>query len=349
MTAQLPHRPRLSGLYHVVPLEPDRVLISNAGHSIALSGSGAADRLAALLAALDGRRTLSELQAEFPDLAGDVIAALQQRGLVADAAADECVPALTGAALAGGRAAGADAARLATARVAVAGCGPVGTTVAMLLAQAGVGELCLSDDAEVTAEQIAATPALPQSVEGLPAAHAAQQAAVAAGTASAAVVASPLPADVTAQADLAVVEDRYDPAPSGPLPSTLDWGCPVLLHSQDALGAVVGPLLCPGRRPCSRCVRQRWLSQNAHREEALSYRRHRADCAPRPDAFLAAHTAVVGGIAATECLETLAGGSPRTEAAALVVELATMTLQREALLPVPDCPECAEAPVSVPE
>lgn len=351
MSTLLPRRPLLSGLYHVVPAHRDRVLISNAGRSVALTGDDFAERVAPLLAALDGDTPFEELEARFPGLAPDVVAALHAKGLVTDGAeSPTTVPAGTATALASRHSVAEVNERLRTARVAIVGCGPVGTTAATLLAKAGVGKLWLSDDAEVSGGQVAATPALAPSAEGRPAAHAAAQAARHAGAAAADVALSPLPAELAGRADLAVAEFGYGAGASSAdkLDLLLTAGCPYLIHSQDALEAVIGPFVQPGGRPCHRCLDERGLSHQAHWTDHLAYRAHRADCVARPDAFLAAHAALVAGTMATECLKLLAGDDLATSTAALVLDLAAMTLRREEVLPVPGCPQCGIGSIDAP-
>ena len=143
-------------------------------------------------------------------------------------------------------------------------------------------------------------------------------------------------------AHLAVIESRYRTAGDtfDEAEVCLASGIPYMTHGQDALEAVVGPLVKPGGSPCHRCAESRRLAHEDHLHEHLAYRDHRARHAPRPDAFLAAHSAFLAGLVATEALHFLAGGTPAVLDGALVVDLLTMAVRREEVLPVPGCTGC---------
>lgn len=343
MTAlpQLPQFPLLPGLYHVVVLGADRVLIANAGRSVVLSGEGFAERVAPLLACLDGNTSLDELESKFGSWAADVVAGLAGRGLVSQAGAGGgpglVAAKLSAVALAGAGPIGEVAARIAGSTVAVAGCGPVTATAALLLAKAGLGRLLLADPGEACSTSLvvspfATTPDEARSVDAL--ADACRQAGSAAGP-----IDQPLGEEVLAEVDLVIVEHGYgsrDELAEVCLRSRV----PYLVFAQDALEASIGPLVVPGGRPCHRCATSRQLSHKEHLDEHLAYRRHRAAAAPGPDSFLAAHVAVLGGLVATECLRALTGMQPVTDGGVLVVSLGETLLEREELLPIPGCSGC---------
>jgi len=352
--ASVPARPLLSGLYHVVPLGPDRVVIANAGRKITLSAPGFTERVGPFLAALDGASTADELCERFPNVAPPVLAGLAAKGLLDDAAPvpdgpagapQSCALALPGAPSPAGT-----AARLTATTVAVFGCGPTGGAVAVLLAKAGVGRLMLTDDG-CTDDDVAVSPVLQPTDDGLPRAGAVAgqcrdlTSAHVEVHVDVDVVADSLPHDPP---DLAVVELGYDGTPTTVADRLLGAGVPYLVHSQDALEAAVGPLVEPGGEPCHRCLAARRLGHVSHLDEHLAYLDHRATARPRPDAFLAAQVSVVAGLVATEALRALLEADPRTRGAVLTVDLGGPVLRREVLLPLPGCPSCAAAAAGLP-
>lgn len=342
--ADLPARPLLPGLYQVVPMGPDRVVVANAGRTVALSGSGFTERVGPLLADLDGTTTCEELLSRFPEVAPAVLSGLAAKGLLVDAAplpdGRAAAPQAAALALPGAPSPAEAATRLGAATVAVAGCGPVGGTVAVLLSKAGVGSVVVADGLQVTDDPtVAVSPVLcPPHAGGSRAdavAELCRQTGVEAVTTDRLAVDAPL--------DLAVIEVGYDEAGSVAADQCLAAGLPYLVHTTDALDAGVGPLVQPGGHPCHRCLLARRLGHVAHVEEHAAYRRHRAAISPGPDAFLAAHTSLLAGLVTTEALRALLGAEPRSRDALVVFDLGEPAVRRELLLPVPGCSGCAAA------
>lgn len=340
--SRLPRFPLLPGLYHVVVLGPNKVLIANAGRSVVLSGGGFAEKVAPLLTSLDGTRTLHELESRFGSLASEVVAGLTTKGLVTEAVPRDgpnamaitlCATAFPAA----GPAADV-AARITGSTVAVAGCGPVGGSVALLLAKAGIGRLLLADSDLTSAGEVVTSPFVAGTEPGRSRAGSLLAACGQAGTV-ADVVDWPLTGEILAGVDLAVIEDAYRSSPDDAAACQRSR-VPYLLFAQDGLEATVGPLVTAGGVPCHLCAASRQLSHIEHLDEHLAYRQHRVETAPRADAFLAAHTAVVAGLIATESLRVLVGLEPTTGAGVVLVDLAAGTLEREELLPVPGCAGC---------
>lgn len=342
---ELPAQPLLSGLYHVMPLGPDRVQIANAGRSVVLSGEGIARRVLPLLEALDGTAPLDDLGQRFPELVPDVLQGLAAKGLLLDGSGAEGE--LSGgparAALALGHGVPAQAIQtLAGATVAVTGCGPVGSTVAALLGKARVGRLVLSDASRPSADEAAASPVLFGGEPGATRAEAARAMCRSVGDAQVDLAPVPRTGGLPDGIDLAVIEVCYEigDRPSPDADACLLTGVPYVVHGQDALEAVVGPFVRPPASPCHCCAQRRRSSNVDRPDEYVAYRLHRAEAAPGPDAFLAAHSAVVAGVVASQALEALVGGEPPCERGMLAIDLAEMTIEREEVLPVPGCPSC---------
>ncbi|MGH9076378.1 MAG: TOMM precursor leader peptide-binding protein [Acidimicrobiales bacterium] len=337
----LPRRPLLVGMYHVVALGDDRVQVATAGRSVVIGGLGARATVR-FLDALDGTATTAELETRFPEMAPDLLDALCQAALLTDGEGSDHDERQVATALVVSPAEVAD--RLRPATVAVVGCGPVGGAAAVLLARAGVGHLLLLD---TDVRRPAIRPARPvglwpaEELVGL-CRDAGSAAALSRGPAA---THAPTSTSAWSGADLAVVALGYEHRDAGPGPADLCLarGQPYLVHSQDALDAVVGPLVRPGGVPCHRCVEQRLESHRDHPKEHLAYRRQRAGVAPGLDAFLGAHVAVVAGLVATEALRGLLVEPGPTAGGVLVVDLDRLSVVREPVLAVPGCRACAAA------
>lgn len=337
-----PQFPLLPGLYHMVVLDPRKVLIANAGRSVILSGEGFAEHVAPLLACLDGNTRLDDLESRFGALARDVVASLAERGLVTEAGADggsgAVVTKLSATAFPDAGSLRDVAARISRSTVLVAGCGPVAGTAAVLLAKAGMGRLLLADAGTLTQQDTAVSPFATAAHEGRLNVDLIADACRGAG-AVAEPVAGPIGKEVLTDVELAVIEHGYG-ASAEEADACLRLRVPYLLVAQDALEGAVGPFVMPGGRPCHRCAISRRLSQKEHLEEHLAYRQHRAEAAPRLDAFLAAHVAMLAGIAAAEALRVVAGSKPATQSGVLLCDLASGSFDREELLPIPGCSAC---------
>lgn len=353
----LPRFPLLSGLYHVVALDDHRVQVANAGRSVVLSGPDFCRRALPLLDALDGATSLDELSGRFPGLVPSLLDALAAKGLLSDAAegpADAgASPQLAAFAFEGAPSPALTTARLARSQVLVAGCGPVGWSTAVLLGKAGVGRLVVTDPGTATASDVAlSSPGCPDD-EGVGRAELVRRSCQAATPASVEVLAGPGSGGDLPPVDLAVVELGCGDDVGMDSPGTSLAGLCLtssvrhLLYGQDALQAVVGPLIDVGGRPCHRCVMTRRLSHVARIDEHMAYRAHRGRAANRPDGFLSAHVSLLAGLVATEALRALLGIQPHSQGNLLIADLGRLSVEREWLLPVPDCPCCAQTSPSV--
>lgn len=346
--AAMPHRPLLSAIYHVVPVGFGRVQIGNASRAFVVSGLAPTERLVAVLRALDGTRTVDELRADFPDLVPNVLAGLLKLGLLVEGDADLLRADPSDEAhldeLVGGLPAAALGDRLRDRTVVIAGCGPVGSSVALHLAKADVGNLVLVDVEPLSVDEAIASPVFRRTDVGRPRADVTRDLCRDAGGTCPSDLPNVSPAVLSA-ADVVVVEARYEPdGILGPVADdALASRIPYLLHRQDGLEAVIGPLVGPGGEPCHRCLETRRIGHVTHVEEHRAYLRHRSEVAPGSDVRLAAHAAVVSGLIATEVLRHLVGSTPRIADGALVIDLASSDVRLEPVLAVPECLGCATA------
>lgn len=348
-----PEWPLLRGLYHIVPLGPDRVEVCNAGRSVAIANSGAGRQIADVIAAMDGTHRVDELEARFPLIATLVLDRLVDCGLIVEA--DHSAG---GASAAAARLAvvGLDVSqsfsegvrRLRDATVALAGCGPTGADTAVQIVKAGVGRLLVADDGVYSDTEVAASSVLPSVATRRPRAESVAALCREVCGASTIDVIS-LNAESVRSADLVIAEGMYTAEGVGAAAAdaALALRVPYLVHWQDGLDVVIGPMVRDGGRPCHRCAETRRLSHVFHESEHLAYLRHRSTRAPRSDALVAAHTAIVSGIIASEAIRVLAGGLSTASGAAFVVDLTRTAFRVEPVLPVPGCRGCD--PASTPE
>ena len=307
-----------------------------------LSGSAFSERIMPLLDALDGQHDIEDLRQRFPDLVPDVLVALQSRGLIIDAASlDGCTvdDAAIGAAMLEQLPVARE--RLGSARVLVAGCGPVAGAAIGLSIRAGVRSVRLVDDAVVTAHDVSASPLLLGNSIGRVRADAVDELCRAAGATSVEPGAAD-DVDALCDVDLVIAEATYaaDGVRAAAADGALAVGVPYVVHAQDGLTAMVSPVVQPGGLPCHRCMETRRLSHVRHLPEHLAYLQHRAAERPAPDAFLAAHTAVVAGVLAMRVVHALLAGAESAEADVSWIDCGRGTVRREPVNPVPGCPGC---------
>ena len=339
--AAVPRRPLLSGLYHAVPLGPDRVEVCNAGRSIILTGAGFGTSLAPLLALLDGTRSGDELSTLFPQFL-PVLQGLTARGLLLDAGDAVDGPGIaTATAVPEAPPPEETARRLRESTVSLAGAGPVSLSVAVLLAKAGLGSLTVERSHRLTSREVAANPMLRGDAIGRDASDVTRECV--AGVAPIAVTGTSDALD----ADLVVVEQRYQQSGMHPpaADAALAAGVRYVVHGQDALEATIGPVVQRGGRPCHRCAETRRQGNVAHIDEHMAYLGHRSVSAPEPAALLAAHTSVIAGVLTNLALRTLLAGVSPGEPSVTVINLSAGTMRPEPLLPIPSCAGCATAPV----
>lgn len=340
-------RPALLGLYHAVQLGSDRVEVCNAGRSVVLTAPGKAEALVAFLHACDGTASLTELSDRFRDLAvGSLVESLDARGLLTEGGDPSLGSGRARAAIALHNGTAADPAQqLRDATVLLAGCGPVGALTAVNLAKACVGSIVLVDDGLVSANDVIACPVFDHQGVG----HTRSEVVAQACAASDAVSVSTGGDAEVAMLDgvtMAIIQATYgDTGIVAPVAdAALHAAVAHIVHHQDALELVVGPVIEAGGRPCHHCMESRRLSHVAHLDEHLAYLAHRSLGDPEPDAFLAAHTSLAAGLLATRVLQHLTGSTPDgTRGTALVLDLATSEWRRERVLEVPGCAGCAAA------
>jgi bacteriocin biosynthesis cyclodehydratase domain-containing protein len=332
------------------------LLRPSAGSDIRIEKPSEQDRR--LLDALDGEHTLGELQEEFgEDAVADLISQLEELEVVEDAADDER--------LAEGELTRFDRQlryfsdigtkgltpsecqrRLREARVAVLGVGGLGGWAAWALACCGVGEMWLIDGDRVEASNLNRQILYTEADIGLlkVEAAAARLRAFNSGmrvTATARRLESQVEiADFVAGSD--VVIDAAD----WPAHDIERWcnaacfeaGIPYITMSHFPPIARVGPLYVPGKTGCFACQETAYRRQYPLFDVAVEQRRAQ----PTPAATLGPACGMIGGQVGMEVMHLLTGLSePSTLGVSQIYDLRTMEVEREPVVPEPDCPICS--------
>jgi bacteriocin biosynthesis cyclodehydratase domain-containing protein len=311
----------------------------------------------ALLAALDGKRTVAELERDFgAERVREALSSLGQADLVEDAADDDLVPdrerrrrdrQLRYFSEVGGRAAAPSECqrRLREARVVMLGVGGLGSWASYALVCCGIGELVLVDHDRVEESNFNRQILYRERDIGRVKVEAAAEALRAFDSAC----------EVTAvERQIESVDDVRDLAERADIVvNSADWpphdierwvnaacfaaGVPFITLSHSPPVGRVGPLYVPGETGCFECQEASYREAFPLYDELVEQRRGR----PSPAATLGPVCAFVGGQVALEVLHQLTGlFPPASLGRAQIYDLRTMAVSREEVPRVPGCPVC---------
>jgi bacteriocin biosynthesis cyclodehydratase domain-containing protein len=351
-------RPRLKRTIETVEAPGgDLVLMRQSADDIRVTAPSGEER--ELLEALDGSRTLGELEARFgTQQAGDAIARMQELDLIEDAADDELVPPAERARFdrqlryfsdlgeSGGVTPSECQARLRAARVAVLGVGGLGGRVAWELACCGVGELWLIDGDRVELSNLNRQIQYTEAdigrlkVEATAERLRAFNSSIRVKTTALRVEGKAELAGFIAGAD-AVVDAADWPAHQIEYwcnDACFEVGIPYIAMGHFPPIARVGPLYVPGRTGCFACQDIRYRREYPLYEVAIEQRQAK----PSPAATLGPACGLIGGLAGAEILHLLTGlTTPAMLGVGHIYDLRTMEVERYEVVPEPECPVCA--------
>lgn len=330
----------------------DGVQLRTAGRVLRLRGQGIADLAVRLLPELDGRSTPDQLAQRLsvdPSLVERIVGSLHEKGVVYDQADPgepgrwEETPALELYAELGADPLRAQAA-VSASRVAFVGLGPVGRLSARHLAQAGVGAIALVDDGPVTAVDQSVLASEPSPVGRLRADVVAAECAAAGGREAPAVSVEGALEPVLEWVDLVVVEvDEAGLRAEAANRACLGAGVPFLPHSETSVAGVVGPLVQPFDSACYECLVQRRVAHLRHYDEHVAYldQLRQGGLRPWEAALVAGAASLLAGLVSLVAQRALAR-SPvaATTTGVVTVDLRTLEVGHEEVLPVPGCPAC---------
>ena len=309
-----------------------------------------------LLAALDGTRTVAELERDFGrERVGDALAALAAAELLDDGADDELVSPRERARhdrqlryFSDVAAAGAPSEyqrRLREARVLMLGVGGLGSWASYALACCGIGELVLVDHDRVEESNFNRQILYRERDVGRVKVEVAAE-ALREFDSSCKLV--PVERMLEGVADVRELAERADVVvnsadwPAHDIERWVNRACfeacvPFITMSHSPPVGRVGPLYAPGVTGCFACQEAAYRNEFPLYDEIVEQRRAR----PTPAATLGPVCAFVGGQVALEVLHQLTGlVRPATLGRAHIYDLRTMTVTVEDVPRLPGCPVC---------
>jgi molybdopterin-synthase adenylyltransferase len=310
-----------------------------------------------LLEALDGEHTLEQLQEQFgEEEVADTISQFEELDVIEDAADDDLVPAADMARFdrqlryfsdigPRGLTPSECQRRLREAKVAVLGVGGLGGAAARSLASIGIGEMWLIDGDRVEASNLNRQTLYTEADFGL--------LKVEAATARLRAFHPGMRITSTArrlesQAEIADFIDGADvviDAADWPAHDIERWcnsacfeaGIPYITMSHFPPIARVGPLYVPGETGCFACQETAYRREYPLFDVAVEQRRAKAS----PAATLGPACELIGGQVGLDIMHLLTGlAKPSTLGVAHISDLRTMEVEREPVVPEPDCPVC---------
>jgi bacteriocin biosynthesis cyclodehydratase domain-containing protein len=315
------------------------------------------ERMRSLLGALDGTRTVAELERDFGgSRARDALAELSELGLVEDAADDARVSARVRARYdrqlryfsdlaTDGTSASNYQRRLGAARVAVLGVGGLGSWASYALACCGVGELVLVDGDRVEVSNFNRQILYRERDIGRLKVEAAAGALAEFDSCCRLEPLARRLDSVEAVRDVAQGADFVVSGADWPAHDIERWvnaacfdvGVPFISMSHSPPVARVGPLYLPGSTGCFECQETTYRETFPLYDELVEQRRGRRSQA----ATLGPVCAFVGGQVALEAIHQLTEICvPATLGRSHTYDLRTMSVSTEAVPRLPDCPVC---------
>ena len=317
-----------------------------------------------LLAALDGSLERGELEERFGEKAvGDLLAQLEELGLVEDAADDDLIPAATierfdrqiryFADITTGPTPSQCQARLESARLVVLGVGGLGGWSALSLACCGIGEMLLVDGDRVEESNLNRQVLYSEADIGRLKVEAAAERL---GAFNSRMKLETVPARVDGEDSIAALIEGYDlviDAADWPAHEIEQWcnsACfaaeiPYITMSHFPPIARVGPLYVPGVTGCFACQIAAYRRSYPMFDVAIEQRRAK----PSPAATLGPACGLIGGQVGLDVMHHLTGlAEPSTQGVGHIYDLRTMDVEREPVVPEPDCPVCGGLSTAVP-
>lgn len=317
-----------------------------------------------LLDALDGTRERAELEERFgADAVRDLLAQLEELGVVEDAADDDLIAAEVverfdrqlryfGDVTSGPPPSAAQA-RLADARIVVLGVGGLGGWSALSLACCGVGEMLLIDGDRVEVSNLNRQVLYTEADVGR---LKAEVAAERLGAFNSAMRIETIPERMEGESAIAAAIEGCDVVidaadwPAHEIEQWVNGACfaaeiPYMTMSHFPPIARVGPLYVPGVTGCFACQVAAYRRSYPLFDVAIEQRRAK----PSPAATLGPACALIGGQVGLDLMHHLTGlADPSTLGEGHIYDLRTMEVEREPVIPEPDCPVCGHLPTVTP-
>jgi bacteriocin biosynthesis cyclodehydratase domain-containing protein len=314
----------------------------------------------ALLESLDGTHSRAELEDRFGEGAvRDLLAQLEELGLVEDGADDDSVSERVidrfdrqlryFSDITTGPTPSECQARLEGARLVVLGVGGLGGWSALSLACCGVGEMLLIDGDEVEESNLNRQVLYTEADIGRSKVEAAAERLLAFNSS---MRVETVAKRIEGEASVAELIDGCDlviDAADWPAHEIEQWvnsACfaarvPYITMSHFPPIARVGPLYVPGETGCFSCQVAAYRRAYPLFDVAIEQRRAK----PVPAATLGPACGLIGGQVGLDIMHYLTGlAEPSTQGVAHIYDLRTMKVEREPVVPEPDCPVCGHLP-----
>lgn len=315
-----------------------------------------------LLDALDGSHTRGELNDRFgANEVDDLLAQLEELGLAEDAADDDLIPAGVSERfdrqlryfgdITSGPTPSQAQTRLSKARVVVLGVGGLGGWSALSLACCGVGEMLLIDGDRVEESNLNRQVLYTEADIGRPKVEVAAERL---GAFNSAMRLPTVPERAEGEDAIAALIEGADiviDAADWPAHEIEQWvnnACfaaeiPYITMSHFPPIARVGPLYVPGVTGCFACQVAAYRRSYPLFDVAVEQRRAK----PSPAATLGPACGLIGGQVGLDVMHLLTGlAEPSTQGTGHIYDLRTMEVEREQVVPEPDCPVCGHLPTA---
>ncbi len=317
-----------------------------------------------LLAALNGSLTRDELEERFGEEAvSDLLAQFEELGLVEDAADDDLIPAAVGrrydrqlryfSDITTGPSPSQCQARLESARIVILGVGGLGGASALSLACCGVGEMLLIDGDRVEETNLNRQILYTEDDIGRAKVEAAADHLRAFNSR---VRLETIAERMDGKDKIAEVIQGFDlviDAADWPVHDIEVWvneacfatGTPYITMSHLPPGARVGPMFVPGVTGCFACQVAAYRRSYPMFDVVIEQRRANQS----PVATMGPVCNLIGGLVGLDVMHRLTGlAEPSTQGVGHNYDLRTMEVEREPVVPEPNCPVCGHLPTAVP-
>lgn len=317
-----------------------------------------------LLDALDGCCERDELVERFgEDPVNDLLAQLEELGLVEDAADDDLISAATTerfdrqiryfADITTGPTPSQCQARLESSRIVVLGVGGLGTWSALALACCGVGEMLLVDGDRVEESNLNRQILYSEADIGR---LKVEVAAERLGAFNSRMRLDTLPERLDGEESVAEAIEGYDLVidaadwPAHEIELWVNAACfaaevPYITMTHFPPIARVGPLYVPGVTGCFACQIAAYRRSYPLFDVAIEQRRAKAS----PTAMLGPACSLISGQVGMDIMHHLTGlAEPSTLGVGHIYDLRTMEVEREPVMPEPNCPVCGHLPTTTP-
>lgn len=311
-----------------------------------------------LLDALDGKRTREELEEEFgEEEVADLLAQFEELGVVEDAADEDLIDDEVVARFdrqlryfsdisSAGPTPSQCQGRLESARIAVLGVGGLGGWSALTLSCCGIGEMLLVDFDRVELTNLNRQVLYGEADIGRLKAEAAAERLASFNSRMRLEV---MPKRLESEAEIAATIEGYDlviDAIDWPAHDVEQWvnsacfatGVPFIAMSHFPPIARVGPFYVPGLTGCFACQEISYRRTYPLFDVAVEQRRAKSS----PAATLGPACALIGGQVALDVMHYLTGlAVPSTLGVGHIYDLRKMSVEREEVVPEPECPVCS--------